>query len=186
MEHRAEAGDAALHLALDQQIGRGKSRAADGRSDGRCWRCCSPSRPRYGHCCAWPHRSAGRHRKRAVRQDWQRAVRLRQRGSRHGLRGCSRRSCAGRTDAQCLLEPAGKLLPRMALPEALQLESASEAAAAPVRRRTVRRVIFIGKTSCKKTYRRGPAECQSREKFAGAARGRTLPGSKNAAHCRRI
>ena len=43
-----------------------------------------------------------------------------------------------------------KLLPRMALPEALQLESASEAAAAPVKRRTVRRVIFIGKTSCKK------------------------------------
>ena len=72
-----------------------------------------------------------------------------------------------------------KLLPRMALPEALQLESASEAAAAPVRRRTVRRVIFIGKTSCKKTYRRGPAECQSREKVCGcSAAGRTLPGSK--------
>ena len=32
-----------------------------------------------------------------------------QRGSNHVLRGCSRRSCAGRTDAQCLLEPAGKI-----------------------------------------------------------------------------
>ena len=68
-----------------------------------------------------------------------------------------------------------KLLPRMALPEALQLESASEAAAAPVRRRTVRRVIFIGKTSCSKQYRCGPAGRRCRKRRTGAA----LPGRKH-------
>jgi hypothetical protein len=70
-----------------------------------------------------------------------------------------------------------KLLPRMALPEALQLESASEAAAAPVRRRTAS--DLHRKNLLQKTYRRGPAECQSREKVCGcSAAGRTLPGSK--------
>ena len=63
-----------------------------------------------------------------------------------------------------------KLLPRMALPEALQLESASEAAAAPVRRRTVRRVIFIGKTSCKKRIGAARQNAKAGKKFAGAAR----------------
>ena len=57
-----------------------------------------------------------------------------------------------------------KLLPRMALPEALQLESASEAAAAPVRRRTVRRVIFIGRIGAARQ------NAKAGKKFAGAAR----------------
>ena len=72
-----------------------------------------------------------------------------------------------------------KLLPRMALPEALQLESASEAAAAPVRRRTVRRVIFIGKTSCKKRIGAARQNAKAGKKVCGcSAAGRTLPGSK--------
>mgnify|MGYP000009651187 FL=1 len=71
-----------------------------------------------------------------------------------------------------------KLLPRMALPEALQLESASEAAAAPVRRRTVRRVIFIGKTSCKKRIGAARQNAKAGKKFAGAAR--------RGAHCRAV
>ena len=58
-----------------------------------------------------------------------------------------------------------KLLPRMALPEALQLESASEAAAAPVRRRTAR----IG--AARQNAKAG-------KKFAGAAR--------RGAHCRAV
>ena len=71
-----------------------------------------------------------------------------------------------------------KLLPRMALPEALQLESASEAAAAPVRRRTARRVIFIGKTSCKKRIGAARQNAEAGKKFAGAAR--------RGAHCRAV
>ena len=71
-----------------------------------------------------------------------------------------------------------KLLPRMALPEALQLESASEAAAAPVRRRTARRVIFIGKTSCKKRIGAARQNAKAGKKFAGAAR--------RGAHCRAV
>ena len=71
-----------------------------------------------------------------------------------------------------------KLLPRMALPEALQLESASEAAATPVRRRTARRVIFIGKTSCKKRIGAARQNAKAGKKFAGAAR--------RGAHCRAV
>ena len=71
-----------------------------------------------------------------------------------------------------------KLLPRMALPEALQLESASEAAAAPVRRRTVRRVIFIGKTSCTKRIGAARQNAKAGKKFAGAVR--------RGAHCRAV
>ena len=70
---------------------------------------------------------------------------------------------------------AEKLLPRMALPEALQPESASAAAAVPVRRRTARRVSFIRKTSCSKQYRCGPAGRRCRKRRTGAA----LPGRKH-------
>ncbi len=64
-----------------------------------------------------------------------------------------------------------KLLPRMALPEALQLESASEAAAAPVKRGTVRRVIFIGKTSCKKNVSARPGRMPKPGKSLRVQRG---------------
>ena len=60
----------------------------------------------------------------------------------------------------------------------LQLESASEAAAAPVKRRTVRRVIFIGKTSCKKRIGAARQNAKAGKKFAGAAR--------RGAHCRAV
>ena len=70
-----------------------------------------------------------------------------------------------------------KLLPRM-VPLALQLDKASEAAAAPVRRRTARRVIFIGKTSCKKRIGAARQNAKAGKKFAGAAR--------RGAHCRAV
>ncbi len=84
-----------------------------------------------------------------------------------------------RTDARVSAGASSeKLLPRMALPEALQLESASEAAAAPVRRRTVRRVIFIGKTSCKKRIGAARQNAKAGKSCGRSAAGRTLLGSK--------
>ena len=109
VEHRAEAGDAALHLALDQQIGRGKAALRTGVLTGGV----GDVVHHHAHDAAIAALGLTGQRVGIVSGQCGKTgsglLACCQRGSNHVLRGCSRRSCAGRTDAQCLLEPAGKI-----------------------------------------------------------------------------
>ena len=179
VEHRAEAGDAALHLALDQQIGRGKAALRTGVLTGGV----GDVVHHHAHDTAIAALGLTGQRVGIVRRQCGKAgsglFACCQRGSSHGLRGSSRRSCAGRTDAQCLLEPAGKIAAQNGTAGSTAAGKRQRSGSGTGQTKNSTASDLHRKNLLQKTYRRGPAECQSREKVCGcSAAGRTLPGSK--------
>lgn len=154
-------------------------RAADGRSDERCWRCCSPSRPRYGQLLLGLTGQRIGIVSGQCGKTGSGLLACCQRGSSHVPRGCSRRSCAGRTDAQCLLEPAGKIAAQNGTAEG----TAAGARAKRQRHRSAKNSTASDlhrKNLLQKRTGAGAARQNAKAgKVCGcSAAGRTLPGSK--------
>jgi len=81
--------------------------------------------------------------------------------------------------AQCLLEPAGKIAAQNGTAGSTAAGKRQRSGSGTGQAKNSTASDLHRKNLLQKTYRRGPAECQSREKVCGcSAAGRTLPGSK--------
>ena len=81
--------------------------------------------------------------------------------------------------AQCLLEPAGKIAAQNGTAGSTAAGKRQRSGSGTGQAKNSTASDLHRKNLLQKTYRRGPAECQSRKKVCGcSAAGRTLPGSK--------
>ena len=109
VEHRAEAGDAALHLAFNEQVGRRKAALRAGVLPGGVGNVVD----HHAHDAPIAALGFAGQRVGIVRRQCGKAgsglLACRQRGGSHSLRGCSRRGGAGRAGTESLLEPGREI-----------------------------------------------------------------------------